>query len=410
MKGIKLSYDFKDNLGLICRKTESSLRISTVKDFERYTNIRVPQSGEVRLPNTKSIILFRHAGNMQQFIEMLQNMNLGWFAIEQAEEMDSADVFDMLRGRIRRENSSRQGIIIANSKGHNWIWKRWIKEGSMRPEYDVFQMTSFDNRDHIRPDVLRDWERLKLDSPKKYNRYVMNSHEDYDIEGAYYAELMSDALKENRAEITGLYDVQIPVYTFWDLGIRASDTTVIWFVQFVGQEVHLIDYIEDFGKGMEFFSKEMDRLPYTYAAHYLPPDAASGMQGMDITTRLNIMRSLRREPVRLIQRHHVEERIATVRGILNRCRFDKKCERGIDSLNNYRKKKYELVSTEERPVFMSQPQHDEWSNGADAFGYMAVVYRYQPPNDDSAFNNFTENTQWFESDNQDYGVTDLLKV
>lgn len=38
------------------------------------------------------------------------------------------------------------------------------------------------------------------------------------------------------------YEDGLPVYTFWDLGI--SDTTAIWFAQFYGKEIRLIDHYE----------------------------------------------------------------------------------------------------------------------------------------------------------------------
>ena len=457
LKGITLSTKYHNNLGMIFRKTETSLRASTIKDFEDYTNLRVTKmEPQVMIPGTGSKILFGHADDMKALQGMLQNVNLGWVGIEQAEEMRSASAFDMLRGRLRRiltprppiqQKLIRLGVLdktvkdfreipntkpeklrdkvvdalihklgepyhqlmsIANTQGHNWMWRRWKKE--RWPEYRLFEANSFDNSDHLLKEDLDDWERLKIENPKRFARMVMNSWEDYDLEGAYYAELMSDALKAGRVDLDTLYDVQVPVYTFWDLGIRASDTTAIWFVQFIGQEIWLIDYHESFGKGMEFYSNLLSQKPYTYAAHYLPPDVVQRMQGAQIDTRLNIFQKMRREPVRVVSKHRVEERIAASRGLINRCKFSSLCERGVDAMNNYRKKKYELVSTEETPVFMSQPQHDVWSNGADAFGYMAIVKRYQPPKQDDAYNYFSDDTEWLEGDLSDEGITDLLSV
>ena len=408
LKAIFLCQKYPNNLGLICRKTETSLRDSTIQDFERYTTLKVPNHGNVIIPGTNSMIMFRHADNIGQFKGMLQNINLGFFGIEQAEEMASADVFDMLRGRTRREKTSHQGIIIANQNGHNWIWRRWKKEAHLRPNYHLIEANSFVNRRNLPDDTLADWEDLKLDAPKKYNRYVMNSWEDYDIEGSYYASLMSDNLKAGRVGMEILFDKDVPVYTFWDLGIRASDTTAIWFVQFIGEEIHLIDYLEDFGKGMNHYSKKLSEKPYEYAAHYLPPDVVQRLQGAEIVTRLDIMRKLRREPVRVVERHRVEERIACVRSILNKCKFSEKCERGVDCLNNYKKKKYELQSTEEKPIFQAKPADDEWTNGADSFGYMAVIKKYAPPRQDEAYNYFSNETEWCEDDESEMGVTNLL--
>lgn len=457
MKALILSTKYKNNQGMIFRKTETSLRDSTIRDFQDYTHLKVPKvDPKVKIPGTNSWILFGHADDMRSLQGKLQNINLGWAGIEQTEEMQTPAAFDMLRGRLRRiltpsrevqqklvdlgaldgvvrdfrqvpndppakkrdkavhalihqlKEPYHQLMVIANTNGHNWIYKRWKKKSW--PEYELSEAHSFQNEAHLLKEDLDDWARLKLENPKKHARLVMNSWEDYDIEGAYYAELMSDALKAGRCEIETLHDPQVPVYTFWDLGVRASDTTAIWFVQFIDSEIWLIDYHEEYGKGMDHYSRVLDARKYSYAAHYLPPDAVVRLQGEHITTRLNIMRKLRREPVRLVDSHRVEERIATVRGIVNRCKFSDKCEAGVEALNNYKKKTDENKSTEDTPVFMSTPKHDVWSNGADAFGYMAVVYRYQKPSDDMAFSGSMDEDDMLDFYGSDIGETNLLRV
>ena len=220
---------------------------------------------------------------------------------------------------------------------------------------------------------------------------------------------MSDSLKAGRQELDTLYDLNIPVYTFWDLGVRASDTTAIWFVQFVGHEIWLIDYLEHYGQGMKYYSDELDAKKYTYAAHYLPPDAVNRLQGEEITTRVDIMRRLRQEPIRIVPRHRIEERIACTRGLLGRCKFNCKCASGVEALNNYKAKKSVIASTEDKPVFTSAPLHDEWSNGADSFGYMAVIKRYNPPITDSAYE-YSDDVPWVLHNGIDNSVTDILEM
>ncbi|MBK7546268.1 MAG: hypothetical protein IPI56_11090 [Elusimicrobia bacterium] len=52
----------------------------------------------MEFPN-KSEILFRH---LEEIHGVVQNMNLGWFWIEQAEELETDETFNVLRGRLRR--------------------------------------------------------------------------------------------------------------------------------------------------------------------------------------------------------------------------------------------------------------------------------------------------------------------
>lgn len=407
LKGLELSTKYPENYGLICRKTFRSLQKSTIKDFEKYTKLKVPKSTqEILIPGTESSILFTHAENPGELWETVQNMNLGWFGIEQAEELDTADVFDMLRGRLRRQDASRQGFVIANTAGHNWIWHRWKHQ--KWPQYDLYEANSFQNKEYLPKDTLEDWARLKKEAPRKYNQFVMNSWEDYDLEGAFYASLMSDALKAKRVGLAGLLDPTEKMYTFWDLGIRATDTTAIWFVQFVGHLIHLVDYYENYGEGIAHYSAVLNQKGYTYGAHYLPPDVKTRMQGAVIENRLDVLRRLRNEPCIPVESHKVAERIEAARGIIPRCKFEEKCRVGVEALNHYQKKRNIILSTETKPVFMPEPLHDWASNGSDAFGLIAIVYRYIPVGGQVL--GYTGAYPEYFLDENEQGVSNLLEI
>lgn len=373
IKGLLLSETYANNLGLIVRKNFTDLRDSTLKDFERYTGMTVKKDAkEVELPNG-SVIMFRHGDELSG----LQNINLGWFYIEQAEEFESAEQFDMLRGRLRRwECPLRQGLVIANTAGHNWIWRRWKKE--KHEGYTLVEANIEDAKDYLPADVIADWQKLKDQSPKKYRRYVLNSWEDYDLEGAYYASLMSDLLVAGRIGRVP-YDPAARVYTAWDLGV--SDSTVIWFFQIIRQEIHLIDYYENTGEGIGHYAKVLQDKPYVYGEHYAPHD----IQGRSLQTgktTLEIAKSLGID-FDVVIRHQREDGIEAVRSLIPKCWFDEeKCAKGIEALEHYKRKKNDTLSTEDKSVFSENPLHDWASHPADAMRYLAVAYRYQLTVDD----------------------------
>jgi hypothetical protein len=88
------------NLGCIFRKTARSLNDSTLQDYQKYTGNTVDSNRNYKYPNG-SMIMFRHLDEMQSINQ--QNINLGWFYIEQGEELDSDKEFWMLFGRLRRD-------------------------------------------------------------------------------------------------------------------------------------------------------------------------------------------------------------------------------------------------------------------------------------------------------------------
>jgi len=165
-KGLALSQESPKNLGLICRKEYTDLRDSTIQDFERYTGLKIKESTkEIDLPNG-SKIMFRHA----EELDTLKNINLGWFWIEQAEELDSAEQWFYLLGRLRREAKRRTGFITANTNGHNWIWEHW-KEKPKTEDYHLIEATTFDNKRNLPEDFV---ESLKDIPDLIYKRFVLN--------------------------------------------------------------------------------------------------------------------------------------------------------------------------------------------------------------------------------------------
>jgi hypothetical protein len=83
---------------------------------------------------------------------------------------------------LRRDNSPyRQGCIIANANGHNWIWKLWINNPPSE-DFHVVQVTTFDNSDNLPQDFINDLRRMEIESPNHYKRFVMNSHEELDAD------------------------------------------------------------------------------------------------------------------------------------------------------------------------------------------------------------------------------------
>lgn len=183
---------YPDSLALIVRKEFTDLRDSTLKDFQRYFYAQVNGDKEYHFKNG-SVIMFRHGAEL----EVLKNLNLSIFGIEQAEEFDTEETFTYLRDRLRRDNAPyRQGIVIANTNGHNWVWKLW--KNNPQPEFTLHEATTFDNSDNLPKDFIDDLKRMETESPNHYKRYVLNSWEemeDADLLIPYY--LLEESIKRS---------------------------------------------------------------------------------------------------------------------------------------------------------------------------------------------------------------------
>lgn len=186
------------------------------------------------------------------------------------------------------------------------------------------------------------------------------------IEGAYYSDLIQDLEKKGRIGKFE-YERNLPVYTFWDLGV--GDATAIWFAQFINNEVRIIDYLEANGKGLDYYIKEVKNKVYVYERHYAPHDIqvrefSNGKARIETALELGLR-------FNITPRLSIDDGIDATRAILTKCYFNEETTRaGLNALRNY-KKEFDFKNN----VFKLQPKHDWTSHGSDAFRYLAVSFR-----------------------------------
>ena len=208
----------------------------------------------------------------------------------------------------------------------------------------------------IPEDELRDLR--KTMTPEQYEQELECSFTAAII-GAYFGKEMAEAEREGRI-CSVPHDPAVSVQTWWDLGI--DDSTAIWFVQYVGREIHVIDYIESNGEALPYYARELDKRPYRYSDHILPHDAAARELGTG-KTRVETLQSLGLRSAVVTPAQDVSDGINAARLLLPRCWFDEgKCKRGIEALRQYRREYDDKLKS-----FKSRPLHDWSSHGADAF-------------------------------------------
>lgn len=183
------------------------------------------------------------------------------------------------------------------------------------------------------------------------------------INGAYYAQHMSLARVERRICFLP-YDRTIPVHTAWDLGF--NDSTAIWFFQISGKEIHLIEYLEGSGESLTTWLNILQKKPYTYGTHLAPHDILAH----EYTSGMSRQASARKMGLSFVpgQRVEIIPGIDAARELMSRCFFDEnKCKDGIKCLENYKKKWNDRMGN-----WSSEPLHDKYSHGADAFRTLAT--------------------------------------
>ena len=225
-EALMLALEYPGSVGLIARKTRPELRATTQHTFFNGGG-GDPDSGDYTGCPQELIKSFNKTENRLVLIndsiihfwpldepQKLTNINLGWFLIDQAEEVNE-DMFLMLIGRLRQRNAPRKGMILFNPEGHNWIWKRWVD--LKLPEHELIHAKTTDN-----PNLTADYLQILMNYPEHWRqRFMEGSFEVFT--GQIWPEFDYDVHTINPFEIPKWYE--------WVEGIdhgRRNPTAVLW--------------------------------------------------------------------------------------------------------------------------------------------------------------------------------------
>lgn len=356
------------------REVQKSLKDSAKRLIEdKIQTLGLGQHFEIQSDQIKSrgggVILFQGMqDSTAESIKSLEGFNRAW--VEEAQTLSERSLA-LLRPTIRSEGSE--------------IWASWNPRRKVdaiddflrvkRPDGSVVIKANW--RDNPWFPVVLDEER-KLDLAKYPDRYDHIWEGDYAkaFEGAYFATCLLLARQEGRIGRVAA-DPLLPLRAFFDLGGAGAkaDALAIWIIQWEGQTVKVLDYIEGVGQVLAFYVNELRRRKYDRAICYLPHDGghSNAITGKTYAHHL-YEAGFNVEVIANQGQGAAALRIEAVRRIFSRCWFDEaKTEAGRDALGFYHERK-----DENRNVGMG-PDHDWSSHGADAFGLMAICYEPQAP-------------------------------
>jgi phage terminase large subunit len=319
---------------------------------------------KIESPGGGLIIFMGMQNQNAESIKSLEGYDIAW--VEEAQTL-SARSLSLLRPTIRVEGSE--------------IWFSWNPRRKMDAVDEFLRGEPVDGavvvktswRDNPWHNETMEGER-QLDLSRYPGRYdhVWEGGYAKAFEGAYYATVLADARRDGRFCDELKPDPILSTKLFWDIGGAGAkaDACAIWVVQFAGQEIRVLDYLEGVGQVLGYYTNELHHRGFEKAVCVLPHDGANtnAITGLRYADHLKDA-GFRVEVKRNMGAGAVAMRIEAVRRIFNRCRFDeKKCEAGIDALGFYHEKR-----DDNRSVGLG-PSHDWSSHAADAFGLMALSW------------------------------------
>jgi hypothetical protein len=265
------------------------------------------------------------------------------------------------------EENGGWAAFITTPRGNNHA-ARMFKSMQQQPGAFVQKLTAVDTGiftaeklEQIHQQYIRDYG--QAEGQALFDQEYMCAFE-APVIGAIYAKELERARAAGRICITP-YDSSKLVHTAWDIGW--GDSTAIWFWQWIAQEPRIIDYYECRGEPITHYLSRLQSKGYQYDTLWLPHDAENGQ----LATGKSIAEIVRENgfKVEIAPKLSVEDGINAVRLLLGRCYFDeKRCEAGLEALQNYRWDYNERLDEPKRT-----PVHDWSSHGSDAFRYLALV-------------------------------------
>jgi phage terminase large subunit len=186
------------------------------------------------------------------------------------------------------------------------------------------------------------------------------------VEGAIYFDQIAQAEKRIG---NCPHDPLLKTHTVWDLGF--NDSMSIILAQRHSSEIRVVHYIEGNQRTLADYSAELRELrlddqPVNWGQTYLPHD---GFAKRHQTGKMDaeILRGFKWD-VRQTPMMDIEQGIKRARDVFSRVYFNReRTKRLVECLKRYRR---QINQTTNEP---GRPLHDEYSHGADAFRYLALV-------------------------------------
>lgn len=316
----------------------------------------------IETPGDGVIIFTGMQDHTADSIKSLEGFDRAW--IEEAQSLSHRSL-ELLTPTMRKEGSE--------------IWASWnphrptdaidqLLRGDRQPTGAVVVNANWKHNPWISNVLLQEKDDCLIMNPERY-AHVWEGEYATVLEGAYYAEHLNKASLEGRIGFFGK-DPLSKTYAVWDIGgtSKKSDATAIWIVQYIGEEIRLLDYYEAVGQPFESHVHWLRTRGYEDALMVLPHDGRKHDMVYKVTPETYLQDAgFTVDTIPNQGAGAVLSRIEAARRLFPSCRFhDENTKAGREALGWYHEKRDEV-----RGVGLG-PEHDWASHGADAFGLVAI--------------------------------------
>jgi phage terminase large subunit len=321
-------------------------------------------SDKIETPGDGIVIFRGMQDHTSESIKSLEGFRIAW--IDEAQTLSGRSL-SLLRPTIRA--------------AHSELWASWNPRRKSDAIDDFFRtrkpagalVVKASWRDNPWfPLVLEDERKLDLAQyPERYE-HVWEGDYARAFEGAYFAQMLLEARAQGRIGKVAA-DPLLPLRAFIDIGGSGAraDAFTIWIVQWVGNEIRVLDYYEAVGQVLAFHVNWLRSNGYAQAILHLPHDgvAANNITGRRYEDHLRDAGFTVEPPVKNQGKGAAMMRIEALRRLGPQIWWNEATtEPGRDAIGFYHEQKDDV-----RNVGLG-PEHDWSSHAADALGLMAICY------------------------------------
>jgi hypothetical protein len=272
-------------------------------------------------------------------------------------------------------------LAIGNATDPNCDFARACEAGS---GWNVVNISSEDSPNYIeRREVIPglasyEWvERMRRKYGSEGNDFLkrcLGRFPTY-MEGTFYGVQMAGVRKNERLGYFPHIETA-PVYTAMDLG--TVHNAVIFF-QLIQQRIRIIDsFYDNTGLGIAGINVVLNAKPYSYASHWVGPDILGSNRKNPVTGLLVIDESAALGlHLEVVVDESFDNGIREVRSHF--ALFDihePRTKDFVSACDNYKLRKDERLSTEDRPVYHKDPEKKWFRHMADALRHLVLAYKY----------------------------------
>lgn len=358
-------------LALCCRETQRSLTQSSKRLLE--TKIQALGVGyafkvweaQIETPGDGLIVFQGMQDHNAESVKSFEGFMRAW--IEEAQAFSKRSL-TLLRPTIRAPGSELWASW--NPRRKSDAVDEFFRGGKKIPGSEVVEANWRDNPwfpKELEAERLIDLERY----PDRYD-HIWEGGYAKALEGAYFARELASAKADGR--ITRLArDPLLPLRAVFDLGGSGAtaDAMAIWIVQWIGQEIRVLDYFEGVGQVLGYYTDWLRKKNYGDAICILPHDGINenNITGKQYKDHLSDAGFNVPQPIPNQGRGAAMMRVEAARRLFPQVWFNEATtEAGLEALGFYHERR-----DEHRQVGLG-PDHDWSSHAADAFGLMCIAY------------------------------------